>query len=114
MVRVISIVAILLTLFASSGTAPEHQHPENGKRLGTVYFATSCNDAAQKEFNRAVALLHSFQFSRAIEGFDGALHEDATCAGESRLAIGVTPLHRARKTGASCRQGGRTRNAPRR
>jgi tetratricopeptide (TPR) repeat protein len=34
---------------------------------------------AQKEFNRAVALLHSFQFSRAIEGFNAALREDATC-----------------------------------
>ncbi len=80
MVRVICIVAILLTLFASSGRVQDHQHSENGERLGTVYFATSCNDAAQKEFNRAVALLHSFQFSRAIEGFDEALHKDATCA----------------------------------
>ncbi len=30
--------------------------------------------------NRAVALLHSFQFSRAIEGFNAVLAEDATCA----------------------------------
>ena len=45
----------------------------------TVHFATSCNEAAQKEFNRAVALLHSFQFSRAIEGFNAVLGEDATC-----------------------------------
>ncbi|MGB7846912.1 MAG: hypothetical protein WBL63_14960 [Candidatus Acidiferrum sp.] len=42
-------------------------------------FATSCNEVAQKEFNRAVALLHSFQFSLAIEGFNAALAEDATC-----------------------------------
>jgi hypothetical protein len=34
-----------------------------------VHFATSCNEVAQEDFNRAVALLHSFQFSRAIEGF---------------------------------------------
>jgi hypothetical protein len=47
--------------------------------LGTVHFATSCNGAAQKEFDRAVALLHSFQFSRAIEGFNTVLGEDATC-----------------------------------
>jgi hypothetical protein len=47
--------------------------------LGTVRFATSCNEAAQTEFNRAVALLHSFQFSRAIEGFNAVLGEDATC-----------------------------------
>jgi hypothetical protein len=30
--------------------------------------------------NRAVAPLHSFQFSRAIEGFNAVLGEDATCA----------------------------------
>jgi hypothetical protein len=44
-----------------------------------VHFATSCNAAAQKEFNRAVALLHSFQFSRAIAGFNAVVGQDATC-----------------------------------
>ncbi|HWX33753.1 MAG TPA: hypothetical protein VNZ53_40780, partial [Steroidobacteraceae bacterium] len=33
----------------------------------------------EKEFNRAVALLHSFQFRRAIEGFNSVLGEDPTC-----------------------------------
>jgi tetratricopeptide (TPR) repeat protein len=79
MVRVKSIAAILLTLATSSGRAQEHQHAGNGEKLGTVQFATSCNEVAQKEFNRAVALLHSFQFSRAIEGFTEALGKDATC-----------------------------------
>src|SRR5581483_5254813 len=41
--------------------------------------ATSCNQPAQKAFDRAVALLHSFQFSRAIEGFNAALSSDKTC-----------------------------------
>jgi hypothetical protein len=41
--------------------------------LGEVHFATSCEEAAQKGFNRAVAL-HSFQFSRAIEGFNALNH----------------------------------------
>src|SRR5213079_834729 len=54
----------------------EHQH---GEILGTVHFATSCNEPAQKEFNRAVALLHSFQFSHAIEGFNAVLARDAAC-----------------------------------
>jgi hypothetical protein len=72
------IAVILLTLVASSTRGQEHQHG-NGEKLGTVHFATSCNEAAQKEFNRAVALLHSFQFSRAIEGFNAVLGEDATC-----------------------------------
>jgi hypothetical protein len=58
--------------------AQEHQHG-NGEKLGSVNFATSCNEAAQKEFNRATALLHSFQFARAIEGFNAVLGQDATC-----------------------------------
>ena len=69
--------AILLTLAASSASQ-DHQHGP-GEKLGTVHFATSCNAAAQKEFDRAVALLHSFQFSRAIAGFNAALGQDATC-----------------------------------
>jgi tetratricopeptide (TPR) repeat protein len=69
---------MLLTLVALSSSAQEHQHG-NGEKLGKVHFATSCNDVAQKEFNRAVALLHSFQFGRAIEGFNAVLGKDATC-----------------------------------
>src|SRR6266849_3443568 len=78
MVRVKSIAAMLLTLVASRSLAQEHQH-RSGEQLGVVHFATSCNAGAQKEFDRAVALLHSFQFSRAIEGFNAVLGEDATC-----------------------------------
>jgi tetratricopeptide (TPR) repeat protein len=78
MIRVKPITTILLILVASSRQAQGHQHG-NGEKLGTVHFATSCNEVAQTEFNRAVALLHSFQFSRAIEGFNTVLGEDATC-----------------------------------
>ena len=73
------IAAVLLMLIAGSGMAQEHQHG-NGEKLGRVHFATSCNEPAQIDFNRAVALLHSFQFSRAIEGFNAVLREDPTCA----------------------------------
>ena len=45
----------MLTL-AASCLAQEHQHG-NVEKLGTVHFATSCNGVAQKEFDRAVALL---------------------------------------------------------
>jgi hypothetical protein len=59
--------------------AQEHQQG-NGEKLGAVHFVTSCNEVAQKEFDRAVALLHSFQFGRAIEGFNAVVAEDPTCA----------------------------------
>jgi tetratricopeptide (TPR) repeat protein len=65
-------------MLAASCLAQEHQHG-NSEKLGVVHFATSCNASAQKEFDRAVALLHSFQFSRGIEGFNSALNQDNTC-----------------------------------
>src|SRR5580692_700791 len=73
------IAAVLLLFTVGRGNTQEHQHG-NGEKLGTVHFATSCNELAQSEFNRAVALLHSFQFSRAIEGFNAVLAQDPTCA----------------------------------
>jgi hypothetical protein len=81
MTRLTLTTAILLTSAAALGTTPEQEHAHrNGEQLGAVHFVTSCNEVAQKEFNRAVALLHSFQFSRAIEGFNATLGEDPTCA----------------------------------
>ena len=67
-----------IALLAASGVAQEHQHGK-GEKLGAVHFATSCSAEAQKEFDRAVALLHSFQFNHAIQGFNAALTSDPTC-----------------------------------
>ena len=71
-------LAGFLMVFAACCFAQEHQHG-TGEKLGSVHFATSCG-AVQAEFDRAVALLHSFQFSRAIEEFNGVLGKDGTCA----------------------------------
>ena len=73
------ITATLLALAASHSLGQEHQ-PETDEKLGTVQFHTSCNNSAQSDINRAVALLHSFQFSRAIDGFNMALATDASCS----------------------------------
>src|SRR5450432_3575746 len=76
--RVTLVAVIIFAMMAPRSTAQDHQHADVEK-LGAVHFATSCTELAQKEFNRAVALLHSFQFSRAIEGFNAVLGEDSTC-----------------------------------
>ncbi|HZE82635.1 MAG TPA: hypothetical protein VE604_17170 [Candidatus Polarisedimenticolia bacterium] len=57
--------------------AHDHASPEN---LGKVNFSTSCSSAVQPQFNRAVALMHSFQFARAIEAFNVILASDPSCA----------------------------------
>ena len=56
-----------------------HDHPPVGK-LGTVRFANSCNATARPAFIRAVALLHSFEFSQAADGFNETLKADPACA----------------------------------
>jgi hypothetical protein len=73
------IAAVLSATIAAHGMAQEHKHGDS-ETLGKVQFATSCNESAQSQFNRATALLHSFQFSRAIEGLDAVLRVDPTCA----------------------------------
>src|SRR5712692_7037206 len=74
-------VLAVTVLLGASGLAQEHQHaPTPGERLGTVHFATSCTAAAQSQFDRAVALLHSFEFASAIGAFEATLETDPTCA----------------------------------
>jgi hypothetical protein len=76
--RKLALAAALMMIASARGLPQEHQHG-TAEKLGEVYFATSCTEAAQREFDHAVALLHSFQFNRAIEGFNVAFGEDPTC-----------------------------------
>ncbi len=71
---------VLCTLLAGPAHAQNEHGASANEKLGTVVFATSCSADAQPLFNRAVALLHSFEFARAIEGFDATLKADPSCA----------------------------------
>ena len=72
--------AVVASLASGTGLArQEHQHATSEK-LGTVKFATSCAPAAAPAFNRAMALLHSFEFMPAIEGFTAVSTTDSGCA----------------------------------
>jgi hypothetical protein len=64
-----------------AGAGQDHAHTLNAShKLGIVHFATSCTAAAQPQFDRAVALLHSFEFGAARAAFDAALKVDPACA----------------------------------
>jgi hypothetical protein len=76
MTRIVLVTAFL----ASAPAAQQHEHGGAPGKLGTVRFATSCTAAAQPKFDRAVALLHSFDFGRAIDDFNDALAADPACA----------------------------------
>src|SRR5262249_51002556 len=73
--------AMIAVCAAAPALAQDHEHgAAPGEKLGTVSFQTSCSAAAQPLFNRAVALLHSFEFARAIDGFTTTLGSDPSCA----------------------------------
>jgi hypothetical protein len=77
--RWLVVVVIAGSIAAGSLGAQEHQH-QAPEKLGTVHFETSCKAAAQPEFDRAMALLHSFEFAEAIQGFTATLVADPSCA----------------------------------
>jgi hypothetical protein len=74
--RLIPLCLLAATAGAAQNDAHVHAAPQ---KLGTVRFANSCAPAVQADFNRAVALLHSFQFNAAIDGFNAVLKQDPTC-----------------------------------
>jgi tetratricopeptide (TPR) repeat protein len=76
-----TIVCAVAFGIAASASAQDHDHgAATSDQLGTVAFATSCSAAAQPRFNRGVALLHSFEFGRAVAAFGAALEADPSCA----------------------------------
>src|SRR6185295_3349213 len=49
-------------------------------KLGKVVFPTSCAPDVQAEFDRGVAMLHSYWFLIARRKFEAILQQDPTCA----------------------------------
>ena len=73
--RTARLIAMALVLGRAAGA-----QVQSGERLGTVHFETSCSPAVEQRFDRAVALLHSFEFAASIRGFNEVLALDSTCA----------------------------------
>jgi len=69
--------AMLATRPAAADEAG-HEHVL-GDRLGTVEFAVACAEPVQEDFNRAMALYHSFAWTPAGEAFEAIAEEDPAC-----------------------------------
>jgi tetratricopeptide (TPR) repeat protein len=57
-----------------------HHHSMTAEELGTVHFQTSCSPKVAADFNRGVALLHSFWYEEAEKTFRTVAREDRKCA----------------------------------
>lgn len=78
----VTAIAVLLVLSGRVALGQEHEHPQghDNEKLGTVHFPTSCSPRVQQQFDRAVALVHSFEFGASIRAFNDVLAVDSTCA----------------------------------
>ncbi|HXA76714.1 MAG TPA: hypothetical protein VNV41_06235 [Candidatus Acidoferrales bacterium] len=72
-------LSLLFIFSLSLNTQQTHNHgvPE---KLGKVSFPTSCLPAVQQQFNRGVALLHSFAYTPAKNAFQDVAELDPQCA----------------------------------
>jgi len=68
----LTMVSIVAPLQAQTDAAPGH--------LGKVDFPTSCSAAVQPLLEKALALLHSFQYEEAQQTFAEATTQDQKCA----------------------------------
>jgi hypothetical protein len=71
-------VSLIVLLCAVPVMAHEEGRPS--EQLGQVHFPISCSAAAQQQFDRAVALLHSFWYEEAVKAFTEVTQTDANCA----------------------------------
>jgi hypothetical protein len=79
----LAVTAVSTFLVAATPVCAQHEEhagASSTEKLGSVSFANSCSPTLSADLNRAVALLHSFEFRTAIEGFEEVLSQDDTCA----------------------------------
>jgi hypothetical protein len=101
-----------------SSAQPALSQDGSDERFGRVHFSTSCNEVAQRRFDRAMRYQHSFWYRESKGLFEEALAADAECAiaywgialsllfnphvppPAQNLALGLAALENGRSLGA--------------
>src|SRR5215469_16229492 len=113
---------LVALLFIGASFAPAHAALDT---LGKVTFPTSCHARVQGQFERAVAMLHSYWFTEARLAFDAVLQQGPSCVmaywglavnylgnslaappSPADAAAGAAALEKARAIGARTRREG--------
>jgi hypothetical protein len=82
------LVLVSISIRSIGNSIPEHNMAEMAHAsteltpamLGSVSFQTSCKPKVKQQFNRAVALLHSFWLDEAERSFKAVVMRDPSCA----------------------------------
>jgi len=78
----IAALAAALLILSVPRPAAAHDDDADGKPgevIGTAHFPVSCNEPAQREFDHAIALHHSFWFDPANQAYKKVLELDPAC-----------------------------------
>jgi hypothetical protein len=76
----IAVLASVLCFVPLALSQEDHHHALTEEEVGSVHFSTSCRTDLAENFNRAVALLHSFQYEQARQAFTEISRQDPQCA----------------------------------
>jgi tetratricopeptide (TPR) repeat protein len=81
LVSFLAALVVSLSLIASGWADTDPANRSGGpEKLGRVHFKTSCSPEAQKQFERALAMLHSFFFPETVKAFTAIPTTDPSCA----------------------------------
>ena len=110
--------AVGITAITVSSSQLSVAQTDLDQQFGTVQFETSCNEVAQRRFNRGMRYQHSFWYEQAKEIFEEAAKADQNCAiahwgvaltlvnnphsaiPAANLAPGLAAIQKAKATGA--------------
>ena len=74
------ILGLGLLLSSTAAWAHDDDTKAGKEKLGRVVFKTSCSAEAQKQFERALAMQHSFFFPETVKAFTAIPETDPSCA----------------------------------
>ena len=74
------LLALALSTLSLAAFAHTDDAARQGEKLGRVLFKTTCTPEAQKQFERALAMLHSFYFPATVKAFNAIPQTDPNCA----------------------------------
>jgi len=85
-IPVTAVSALFVLIVSAPATA------QDAPRIGEVEFATTCEEGVSDDFNRAVALLHSFEFAESRQTFEAVAAADPGCA-MAHWGVAMTYYH---------------------
>ena len=87
----LSVALILASVCAGNAQHEQHRH-DSAEKLGDVSFTVSCAPQVQKQFNHAVAWLHSFEYEEAEQAFNEIAATDPKC-GMAYWGVAMSHYH---------------------